>query len=183
MKRVIVALLMVMSMALAACGGQTGSAVFTVDANGNYTGFADLPEHVSVEDAEKAGYVVRQGIDMVANEDVWQRFVETAAAGEDAGVRIANFYKEGAEGPYYTDLFCQDGQYYLFDSTAEEQKSEPYEFMLTLTGQFGNPQQDGGVVVLTNDDTLTFEMVMGLMLSSSTEFIESVPPHRLVMFL
>lgn len=183
MKRLIVGLLIVVSMLLAACGVQAGGVAFTLDEDGNYTGFTDLPEDANAEDLEKVGYVVRQGIETIANDDVWQGFVEAAGKGEDAGVRIVNFYEEGAEGPYNTDLFFNNGQYYLFDSTAEEQTKEPFEFLLTLEGQFGNPKRDSGVVVLTNDDTLSFDEVMGSMLSSSMEYIQSVPPFRLVMFL
>lgn len=183
MRRMIAGLLIASLALIAACGSQTGIVSFVLDKDGNYTGFSSLPEDESARSLEKAGYVVRQGIETVANEDVWQDFTDSPAQGEDAGVRIASFYEDGVEGPYCTDLFYHGGYYYLFDSTAKGQKCEPFEFMLTLKGQFGNPQRESGVIVLTNDDTLTFEAVMGAMLSSSLEYIQSVPAHRLVMFL
>ena len=176
-------LLIAMSVLLAACGAQVGGVAFSLDKDGNYTGFTDLPENANVENFEKAGYVVRQGIETIAHGDVWQDFVEAAGKGEDAGVRIVSLYTDVEDGPYYTDLFFNNGYYYLFDSTAEEQTKEPFKYLLTLEGPFGNPKRDSGVIVLTNDESLTFDEVMGSMLSSSMEYIQSVPPYRLVMFL
>lgn len=165
---------------LGACSAQTTSLEFAFDADGRYTGFDSISPDMSAEEMGEAGYVVRSGLDFVSNEDVWTRFVEASGKGEDASVRIATL---ADDGPYYTDLFYQDGWYYLFDSTAETNAKEPLRYLLTLRGKFGNPERDTAAVVLTDDEELTLDGVLGAMLSSSMDYIRSISPYRLVMFL
>lgn len=156
---------------------------FSFDKNGNYEGFSDLPLNYTIKDAKDDGYFVTQNLEFIANEKVWDNFVEASLRRENTGVRCIKFYTETTESPYFLDLFYEDGYYYLFDSTSENQQKQPYLYLLTLEGKFGNPLKDSGVIVLTDDDTLTFEKVMSAMLSSSTVYIKSVSPFKLVMFI
>jgi len=183
MKRFVIWLSACIALLLAGCGAQADGLALTFDENGNYTGFEDLPKGVNAADFEKAGWVVRQGVETTANAEVWERFVEAAGQGEDASVRIVSLYTEDPDTAYYIDLFYSGGSYYLFDNTAEEQTKEPYQYLLTLEEQFGNPKKNTAVVVLTNDSKLTFDDVIGSMISSDMDYIRSVPPYRLVMFL
>lgn len=152
------------------------------DLNGNYTGFSDLPLDYSIEEAKNDGHFVTQNLDIVANKNVWDNFVETSLRGENTRIRIVKFYIESTDSPYFLDLIYEDGYYYYFDSSAEINKKQPYSYLLILEGKFGNPLRDSGVVILTDDNTLTFETVMRVTCSSSMEYINSVSPFRIVMF-
>jgi len=155
---------------------------FSFDRNGHYVGFSDLPLNYKIEKAKDDGYFVTQNLEVIANKNVWDNFVETSLRKENTSIRMAKFYTESTDSPYFLDLFYKDKYYYLFDSSAENQEKQPYLYLLTLEGQFGNPLRDSGVIVLTNDDTLTFEKVMRAMLSSNMDYKKSVFPFRIVMF-
>ncbi|WP_150275680.1 hypothetical protein [Paenibacillus tepidiphilus] len=155
-------------------GGLTGCATneepaaqpLALDDVGDYTGFADMPDYTR-EEAEAAGYIVAEEGDIIANGEAWDAFAVKAAEGSDAAVRLANFQESVLEGPYFQDVFFQDEQYYLFDSSTEPQTKEPFPYLLSLEGQFGNPSRLNGVIVLARDSQLTFEDVMHTLLSST----------------
>ncbi len=155
---------------------------FSFDKNGNYTGFSDLPLDYTIEAAKNDGYFVTQNSEVIANKHVWDNFVDASLRRENTGIRMVNFYPEYTDSPYFLDLFYDDGYYYLFDSSSENQQKQPYSYLLTLEGQFGNPSKASGVIVLTNDDVLTFDKVMSVMISSNMDYIKSVSPFRIVMF-
>jgi len=155
---------------------------FSFDQNGNYTGFSDLAINYTIEDAKDDGYYVTQNLEVIANKNMWDNFVETSLHKENTGIRIVKFYTESTDGPYFLDLFYRDGYYYLFDSSAENQEKQRYSYLLTLEGQMGNPVKDSSITVLTNDDTLTFGKVMRAMLSSNMDYIKSVSSFKIVMF-
>lgn len=171
---------------LTACSVKSDKAkiAFSFDTNGNYTGFSSLPTDYTIEDAKKDGYFVREGMEVIANGEVWDDFIETAAHGNDADIRMTTFYTEEGEtsGPFFRDLFFNEGYYYLFDGSSENQEKQPFLYLLTLEGKFGSPLRDSGVVVLTDDNSLTFSVVMKSMYSSNMDYIQSVSPYRLVMF-
>lgn len=153
---------------------------FSFDRNGNYAGFSDLPLKYTIEDAKDDGYYVTRDLEVIANKNVWDNFVETSLHRENTGIRMVKFYTESTGSPYFLDLFYEDGYYYLFDSSAENQEKQPYLYLLTLEGKFGNPVRDSSVILLTNDDTLTFGTVMKALISSNMDYIKSVSPFRIV---
>lgn len=155
---------------------------FSFDENGNYIGFTDLPPNYSIEDAKSDGYFIIQGLGDVINQDEWERFVDAALSEKDTSIRMVRYFKESTDSPYFLDLFYRDGYYYAFDSSAENQEKTPFLYLLTLEGQFGNPIRDTGIILLTNDNTLTFDMVMKSALSSDINYIKSIPPYKLIMF-
>ena len=155
---------------------------FSFDTSGNYTGFINLPANYTIEDAEKDECFVTQDLDVMANNDVWDNFIKTASRGNNASIRTVRFYTEDSKGPYFIDLFFNEGYYYLFDSSSENQEKQPFLHLLTLEGKFGMPLRDSGVVILTDDKTLTFDGVMKSMLSSDFDYTQSVSPYKLVMF-
>jgi len=95
---------------------------------------------------------------VIANNEEWVNFVETAIKGDNTGIRMVSFSTEDTTSPNFSDLFFNDGYYYLFDSSSDKQEKQPFLFLLTLEGRFGNLSKDSGVVILTNDNTLTFDV-------------------------
>lgn len=152
----------------------------SLNADGNYTGFSNLPENYSVDDAKKDGYVVDQDLVVIANNEKWNDFVTTAAQGHNTSIRIASFLTEDTSSPFFRDLFFNDGYYYLFNSSSEQQDVHRFSYLLTLDGQFGNPSKNKRIVILTNDKALTFDVVMKSLLSSNMDYKQSVPLYRLV---
>lgn len=154
---------------------------FSLDSNGSYTGFSNLPKHYTIEDAEKDGCFVMQDLKVIANDELWANFCETAAQGKNTGIRIANFYTKDTNSPYFIDLFFNNGYYYKFYSSSDSQEKQPFLYLLTLEGQDGIPAKDSRAVVLSNDNTLTFYIVMKSMYSSNSEYIQSVSPFSWVI--
>lgn len=153
-----------------------------LDEQGNYTGFSNLPLNYSIEDAKNAGYIVEQDSVVIANRELWDRFVASAGAGRNSSVRIFIALTKDDSRPAIRDLYFQDGYYYLFDSDSEQQNAQGFSFLLTLEGQFGNPKKDSSVVILTDDRTLTFDTIMKSILSSNMDYIKSVSPYKLIFF-
>jgi hypothetical protein len=155
---------------------------FSFDKNGNYSGFSNLPTNYNIKEAKNGQYFVKQGIEVIANENVLKNFIETSSRKENIGVRIVSFSKDSVDSPFFLDLFYNNGYYYLFDSSSKENEKQPYSYLRSLEGKFGNPLKDSGVVVLTNDNKLTFDMVMKSLTSSNTEDIKSIPLFKIVLF-
>lgn len=187
MKRVILLFVVLISSIglLTASSEKNNDAIitFSLDANGNYTGFSNLSNNYTVEDAEKDGYFVKQDLEVIANNEVWDNFVETARLGMNTGIRMVSFYTEDTNSPYFSDIFFNNGFYYLFDSSSDSQPKQPFLYLLALEGRFGGPLVDCEVAILTNDNALTFDVVMKSMYSSSMDYIKSVSPYKLINFL
>ena len=158
------------------------SPCFSFDKDGHYIGFTDLTSDYTFEDARTDGYFAAQDIENVVNKGAWDSFVATSARKENSSIRFIKFSTSRDDSPYYSDLFYNEGYYYAFDSTAENQEKTAYKYLLHLKGQFGNPIKDTGVVILTDDDTLTFEQVMQSGLSSDLFYKRSISPYKLIMF-
>jgi len=156
---------------------------FTFDKSENYTGFSDLPKNYTIEAAEDDGYFVTKDLTFAANKDVWDKFVKTSSQKENTSIRIVSFFTEDKKGPYFKDLFYQDGYYYLYDSSATTEKKEekvPFSYMLVLKQDLSDYWKPLSMIVLTNDKTLTFEKLDKAMLSCNSEALKSVWPYRIV---
>lgn len=162
---------------------QAQAAAMKLDASGYYTGFSGLPVHYTVEQAETDRVMVMQNSEVIAGQELWDQFEETAAQGGDAGIRLVSFFDNEADSPFFADLYYNDGAYYLFDSTAETQEKHPFSYMLSLRGQIGSSQKESGMVVLTNDSSLTLKQVWQSMISSDTAVRSLVAPYRMVRIL
>nr|WP_312578010.1 hypothetical protein [Sedimentibacter sp.] len=154
---------------------------FSFDESGNYIGFSDLTSNYTTEGAKADGYFTTKDLEIIANKNVWDSFVETSLSNKNSSIRMIKFYSEGADSTYFLDLFYMDGYYYLFDSSAKNKEKYPYKYLLTLEGRFGNPQRDSSITLLTDDNTLTFDMVMRSVFSSNMDYIKSIPPYKLIM--
>ncbi len=156
---------------------------FSFDEYGNYVGFSNLPINYTMEAAKEDGYYVTQDSEVIANKKVWDNFVKNSLRRVNTDIRMVAFYTErSTDSPYFTDLFFEDGYYYLFDSTAENQEMQPYLYLLTLTGKWGNPVKNSSIIVISNDNTLTYDTVISVMISSNMSLKESISPFRIIMF-
>jgi len=155
---------------------------FSFDNKGQYTGFNSLPSRYTLEMAQHAGYYVISDSKVVANGGLWDDFLAASSQGKNSSLRMVAFYSENGNSPFFADLFYKDGYFYLFDSSADELSKKPFKHLLILEGRFGNPSKDSGVIVLANDSSLTFDMVISSMVSSSYEYIKSIPEYKLIMF-
>lgn len=149
---------------------------FALDESGSYTGFVQVEEGYTRKAARLYGWVVLEDLTVTENVKIWRRFLQKAEAGQEAGVRIAEFF---GEEMYLMDVFYHEGQYRVFFSDGFDQNDEPFAFLLTLTGQING--QPGYAVTLTGDDSLTYEQVMRTFYSSQSPLLD-VPAHR-VLFL
>lgn len=156
---------------------------FNFDMNGQYTGFNALPEEYTMEDATKDGYLVTKNLNIIANEELWTNFTQTSTKGKNTSVRLVKFFTEASSNhPFYTDIFYEDGSYYSFDSSAPTQEKVPYQYLLNLEGETGNPLRNSGLIVLSNDQSLTFDQIIRGMISSNMNVIKSTPKHQILMF-
>ena len=159
---------------LTGCIGRPVS--FALDQDGNYTGFSKVAEGYTRQAAKLYGWVILEDLTVTENVKVWQRFLQRAEDGKKAGVRIAEFF---GEEMYLMDVFFHDGQFRAFFSDGFDMRDEPFPFLLTLTGETNG--QKAYAVVLTGDDSLTYEQVMHKFFSSQYP-VEDIPAHR-VLFL
>lgn len=161
-----VIIVIILTAGLVACSKNSNLQLeFTFDESGSYIGFESLPSEYTRESAEEDGLVIYSVFGVGTNEKVWNNFVRNAKAGKDSSVRMAYFSDE-SDYPYILDLLYREGSYYLFDSSANSLEKQPYKYLLTLKGQDGIPLRDSGVIVLSNDNSLTFDLVMETMYSS-----------------
>ncbi len=149
---------------------------FALDENGAYTGFARLEEGYTRPAARLYGWVIVEDLAVTENADVWRRFLTQAAEGREAAVRIAEFF---GEEMYLMDVFFHEGQYRVFFSDGFDQLDEPFSYLLTLTGKTNS--RNAYAVVLSGDESLTYEQVMHRFYSSQLEEPD-IPAHR-VLFL
>ena len=149
---------------------------FTLDRDGNYTGFDKVEEGYTRQAARLYGWVVLEDLAVTDNLKIWQRFLQRSADGKTAGVRIAEFF---GEEMYLMDVFFREGQYRVFFSDGYDLRDEPFPFLLTLKGETNG--QTAYAVVLSGDDSLTYEQVMHKFFSSQYP-VTDVPAHR-VLFL
>ncbi len=146
---------------LTSCIGKTSYSTvqFSFDANDEYIGFQNLPQNYTIIDAEKDGCFLMQGLNIVANIEIWNDFLETVSQDTNSGIRIVNF-DNTPNSPYFFDLFNNDGNYYLFDSISATHEKQSFLYLLELEGLYGKPLKLWKLAVLTNDSTLTFDKLI-----------------------
>ena len=183
MKKLNILLVLLCSFAfLFACSGNNNlQPEFSFDINSSYTGFDNLPASYTEKEAENDGCLIRYGIKITENQEVWDDFVKAANRGNNISIRMA-YFSDDTDYPYIIDVFYIDGYYYLFENTADSNLKQPYKYLLSLEGKFGSPVRDSGVIILTDDDSLTFDIVMKTMYSSDMNYINSISEYQLIMF-
>ena len=169
-------LLIVLLMTLLLTGCVRRPVAFRLDGNGAYTGFEAVEEGYTRGAAKLYGWVVLEDLTITENLSRWQRFLRRAGEGREAGVRLAEFF---GQEMCLMDIFHHDGQYRVFFSDGYDLRDEPFPLLLTLTGETNG--QAAYAVVLSGDDSLSYEQVMHKFFSA-TYPTEDIPAHR-VLFL
>ena len=168
---------------LTSCNGKAGYSTlqFSFNANDEYIGFQNLPQNYTIIDAEKDGCFLMQGLFIIPNIEIWDNFLEAVSQNINSGIRIVNF-DNTPNSPYFFDLFYNEGNYYLFDSTSTTHEKQPFLYLLELEGLYGSPLKRWTLSVLTNDNTLTFDKFTKSITSSNIDIILSISPYKLIMF-
>ena len=145
----------------------------SVDADGAYTGFADIPSDLTADDAVKQGWYVIEESTLIAGTEVWQDFLATSEDGEDAFLRVAHFIGEEV---FYIDLYHIDGLYYFCkNDNGTVSLVGKYTYLRALTDLWGNPLREHTLYVLTDSLELTHHDVTWSWLSSSTYNVTDIP--------
>jgi len=131
---------------------------------------------------ESDGYYVKKDGDIVANSDLWGEFTKAALLGKNTSIRIIDYYTDWEAKAYYSDLFFQDGHYYLFKNDSDNQRKESYLHLLILERKIKNEIKDR-IIVLTDDSTLTYSEVWKSIISSNLTYVKSHPKFEIAMFL
>jgi len=149
---------------------------FSFDTNGSYTGFETIPENYTPEQAIEDGCYVRdKKSDEIGGINAWESFLKSSKSGKNSNIRIMSIYDDAV---YYQDLFYFEGYYRIFDSSSEDLTDHKYKYILDLKGRTPNAVKESRIVILTDDETLTFENVSLSMYSSG---INSISPYKMVL--
>lgn len=145
--------------------------VIPVDNEGYYTGFDDLPEAYTLEQALADGChaVVYPQMDTdsrsveYGQERLWN-FLYNCCQGTPGYLRTVYFLGEEV---CYRDLWYTGEAYYYFENELGPKQPEPFTLLRRLTGIDGMPSRQCSLYVFTNSAALTYEKIMGDLLSSS----------------
>lgn len=148
-------------------------------ANGDYSGFSDIPDNYTPQKAKEDGCFVIVSADendtksKVYGKNQWQSFFESSNKGKDSFLRVAHFI--GKEG-YYSDLFYHENKYYQY--TKDEygiRLMGSYKYLRALAGEDGMPRKQVTLYVLTDSMDLTCNDVLWSFYSSNHETITKIP--------
>lgn len=167
---------------LCACQGEVPSRLAPdYDADGVYSGFSDIPEDYTVEDAQADSLIV---IDSSLDTDResqavgfehWETFQAAVANGENAFLRVAHFV-DGVG--YYHDLYFCDGKYTMFESSPEYgiTQNGPYTYLRKLEYEGDREFLQGHCYyVLTDSLELTYYDVEWRFVSSDLTSVTDIP--------
>ena len=192
MKKIIAIILTaIMTLSLFSCSEreEKGENIEISYNDGKYSGFSDIPENYTVDDAIDDGCLVIETLDGDTNAygvqmsktgrtegyEHWVSFLEKSQNGEDAFLRVAHFIRGTG---YYQDLYYSDGKYTIFDFNEYGiSEGESYSLLRRLdgmTGPVGN-QKEAHYYVLTDSTELTYHDVSWSYLSSSISTITDIP--------
>lgn len=138
------ALALPLCLALAACGGDPYA-----------------PLRKQLETARAEGCVVTENGDVTAGQEAWRTFCETAWAGDDAEVRLADWYDAADSSPacLYFQTLAFDGEgYTITHEYGKGDGGEPWQESYTelLRFSYTDWRDDGCTAYfLTNDPELT----------------------------
>ncbi len=154
------------------------------DLTSTYTGFSDIPNDYTADDAIKDGCLVidteqepnKYGAMVTksrqtAGYEHWLAFLASAENGDDAFLRIAHFI-DGVG--YYRDLYHTDGRYkiYNYDEYGVS-GGAPFKYLRKLDGVENG--KETSFYVLTDSTKLTFHDVRWKYISSNLETVTDIP--------
>jgi hypothetical protein len=151
---------------------------YRLDSNDDYTGFRYLPKNYTAEQAQKDGYLVKVNFKTVSGLEAWNSFLKDSSQGKNAAIRIVNIWNETV---YYSDLFFKDGNYRVFNSDSNDLQDYKFTHLLQLTGTLPNAAKSGKVVIITDDENLTYKDVMWSYFSSDSEYSKNISSFKLVI--
>lgn len=151
-----------------------------LDNEGYYKGFDDLNNSYKLEAVVDSDTCVFFDSQMFANKDLLETFIRRAKDGEAGFLRIAKFYSDHIDQPYFMDLYFQDDSYYAFDSSVDQEEAVGFSYLLTLDGEFGNPVRENQLILLTNDDSVTFAQWTKAIFSSQLSVSRRIDPYKLI---
>lgn len=172
MKRFI--LMFALLLILVSCGQNPADTItLPVDADGIYTGFADIPSDLTSADAVKQGWYVIEDSTLLSGTEAWQEFLATSEKGDDAFLRVVHFIEEEI---FCIDLYHIDGLYYFCkNDNGSVSLVGKYTYLRALTDLWGNPLREHTLYVLTDSLELTHHDVTWSWLSSSTYNVTDIP--------
>jgi len=149
--------------------------------NNQYIGFDDLDRKLIVLEQEAIGYVIIKEQAIVANRKVLESFIESSNEGVESNIRIAKSYEDNNDVTYKDLHYDKDG-YSMFYEDQESFEKITYKHLLILEGKWGMPAKESRMIVLSDRKDLTHQEVTSAMVSSSTDYIDSVGRHKIVLF-
>ena len=174
LKKTVIIAIILLVFSFSGCNNTSNSALpYEFDTDGNYSGFKDMPEHYTAEQAEKDGCYVVVNSQITAGEQLWKDFIEDTLNKSDASIRIALF---GDDYTSYQDLFYTDSYYHIFSAGSDDLddvQEHTYKYLLILEGTLPNAAKSGKVTILTDDKSLTYDDIMWQVLSSNPKPISS----------
>jgi len=173
MKRVTVILLLALVLLMTGCTAVSEEGSFIpYDREGNYIGFSDVPKKIyTAEEAEAAGCFVNDKTAVDRGRDVWEGFLQDAASGKRAKIRIVQIFEDGT---FVKDLYFDGEAYYCF-YYEEPGLVSRRDHLLVLTGKWESWQEENSVAILTNDPELTYRDFFWSMISSnSSDWVDAV---------
>lgn len=178
-KYVLILLILLILFSFCACSKEEQIKEPTYNTNMEYSGFSDIPDNYTPEEAKKDNCFVIVSDDEgnteldVYGESQWHSFYESSNKGEDVFLRVAHFIDN--EG-YYTDLYYSEDKYYYY--TKDEfgiRLQGPFNYLRALFGMDGIPKKEVTLYVLTDSTDLTYNDVTWSFLSSNLESITKIP--------
>ncbi len=145
------------------------TSLLTYDGKGNYTGFENIPDGYSAEQAVEDGCLVvdvtseENGKAKVSGSEVWYNFLTKATNGDEATMRVAYFIDGKAT---YEDLYYSDGRYTVFanNDNGIYKKSD-----FTMIRLLEKADGTDAFYVLTDSEKLIYEDAEPLLANSAAE--------------
>ena len=171
-------LMLIVMLSLSSCASQEDDIEYFSD--DLYEGFLDADVSLTRKECADLGYLVLEGISIKENYELIEEFINITNEGKSERLRIAHFNNDS--NLTYSDLIYDEGAYYYYYMDQESLLSEAYDNLLVLEGQWGQPVQQYRMLVVSDDESLTFDDVTRVMVSSSMQAINDVGKHRVVLF-
>lgn len=167
------------------------SVLLVMDDEGYRTAYQHCPSKgVNADDLQAAkdmGYVVMENSDVTFGQQIWQDFLNAVNEGQEASVKIAQYYTldpERCSEEYYeinredypelyVDTLTYDGCVYTLGNASGISFS--YLMHYTVDGDLQTKYDTRILYVLTNDNTVTWEQLVKSGLGS--QLGESIPYH------
>jgi len=176
----VISILMIFFIVLTSCSASDEYDLF--DSNRIYNGFSNADYDLSIEECEKQGFVIIEGLEITENGLVLDSFIQKSSNEKNSYIRIAHFNDDSSEIAFYSDLVFDDDGYSYFHDDQKDMKKIPYKYLKILEGSWGMPLQEYKMIVICDRESLTFDEVNMSMVSSNTEVINKIGRFDIIIF-